>query len=161
MVLGGYSIVKSKFVLLRIEWLADRERWRVTVADAKPNRVIYIGDERKPAKQLAKRARAYRRPTATDSWHMEPLAAIAFACGNPAMRTIGGSLQLAKAYIHGSTRAYGFVDPMRSSAVWVRGTQVNKRAALELLRSGLLIDTSSWQLNHGSFAPCRTLPEQS
>ena len=153
---GGYSIVEGAHMLLRIDCIPHDGIWKVGVTQIESSRVVFIGDERKSAKDVAKRARAQRRPVTTSDWRMEPLAAIHLACRNPKAPTIGGDLQLAKTYMHGSSRAYGFVDPLNDEATVVRGTRVDARGARELAAAGLVIDLSSWLLGYGSYAVRRT-----
>jgi hypothetical protein len=156
LVAGGYSVVEAAHMLFRIDWTPHDRRWKLSVTRADPTQLVFIGDERKTAKTVAKRARAHRSGFEnSSSWHMEPLAAIHLACIDGNSPTIGGDLQLAKAFMHGSARAYGFVDPILSDAVSVRGTCVDARAARELAGSGLLIDLSTWLLTHGSFTARR------
>lgn len=126
-VVGGFSIQLGRHFVLRIDWDPHQGgTWTTSLKEADSNAVIFVGDERKRAKQVAIRARRHRRPAT--GWRMEPLCAIHSACGHPAMPTIGGDVQLAKVYSHGSSRAYGIYDPADSS-VSVRGTRLHGRAA--------------------------------
>ena len=151
-VVGGFSIQLGKYVLLRIDWEPQAARWETSVVEADPDRVVYIGDERQWAKQTAKRVRRHRETTS--GWRMEPLCAIHSACGHPAMHTIGGDIQFAKAYSHGAARAYGIYDPL-TSVVSVRGTRLSGRALFQLETRGLLVDVSSWSLDDGCLATRR------
>ena len=154
-VVGGYSITESAFKLLRLDWVpASGRRWRVRVETARADQVVFLGDRRKWAHQVIRRARRLRGPD-IDTWRMEPLAAIHMACWDPKAPTIGGRLQLAKAYIHGSARSYGFVDPMHDDGVWVRGTRIDSRAVKELAMRGLLVDIGSWRTDHGMYGSRR------
>lgn len=158
LVLGGYSMRRSTFVLMSIGYSPAERRWRLSVKPAEPTRIYFIGDERKRARQVASAARSRRQPQPAGGWRMEPLAAIHEACLKASLETIGGDLQLVKTYTHGSARAYGFVDPRSPSLATARGAQVNARSARELAGAGLLIDLSKWLLDHGSYAAKRAWP---
>jgi hypothetical protein len=116
---------------------------------------VFIGDELHSANYVSKQARAHRTPASGTDWRMEPLAAIHNACEDKNRGTIGGVLQMAKVYRHGNARAYGFLDP-RNTRVAVRGTIVDRRAAIELEAAGLVIDLSQWNLARASFPGRRT-----
>ena len=152
---GGYSLVESSYLLLRVQWSRDGQ-WRVGVTRVDPARVIFIGDELHSANYVSKQARAYRRPASNSDWRMEPLAAIHNACEDRKRGSIGGGLQMAKVYMHGNARAYGFLDTARGDEVLVRGTRVDLRASIELEAAGLLVDLSQWNLAKASFPGRRT-----
>jgi hypothetical protein len=86
---------------------------------------------------------------------MEPLLAIHNAIKDANRTTIGGALQFAKAYMHGSARAYGIIDAGVEDEVVVRATQVDRRAASELAAAGRVIDLTSWNLDTCDFADLR------
>jgi hypothetical protein len=153
---GGYSVMESSHVLLRIEWRPDDARWRVSVGHVDQSKVTFIGDDVKTAKQVVRRARVHRSPVGA-GWQMEPLLAIHNACEDSHKATIGGRLQMAKAYMHGSARAYGFIDSARGNDIVVRATIVDSRAARELVASRLVIDLSCYQLNSGTYTTLRKL----
>jgi hypothetical protein len=148
---GGYSVMEASHVLLRIEWTPSDRRWRSRVDSIKPEDLAFIGDEVGRARRVARQIRAARDASATD-WHMEPLAAIHNACEDANRTTVGGRLQMVKAYMHGSTRPYGFVDPARSDEVFVRGTRADARAAREVAFNGRLIDLSRYDVYAGGYA---------
>jgi hypothetical protein len=79
-------------------------------------------------------------------------AAIVLAVEDPVVRSVGGRLELAKAYKHGARRAYGIADPARSSDVCVLGHPVEARAAHELTAASLVIDLSAWNLTGAAYA---------
>jgi hypothetical protein len=54
--------------------------------------------------------------------------------------------------MHGSTRPYGFIDPMRNDEVFVRGAHVDARAAQEVASNGRLIDLSVYRFSVGAYA---------
>jgi hypothetical protein len=147
-VVGGFSIELGTHILLRIDWRPQAGGWKTSVLEADLTRVVFIGDQRKRAKQIARQARGHR--DSGSGWRMEPLCAIHSACGHPGMPTIGGDVQLAKVYSHGSSRAYGIFDPVSGSES-VRGTRLSGRAAQELEMRGLVVDLSAWWLE-GYFA---------
>lgn len=151
---GGYSLVESTYMLLRIQWSRD-DQWHVGVTAVDPTRVVFIGDQLHSANQVSRQARDHRHPQGCADWRMEPLGAIYNACEDRRKRTIGGALQMAKVYRHGNARAYGFLDP-RNGEVLVRGTSVDRRASIELEGAGLLIDLSLWNLGSASFPGRRT-----
>lgn len=150
---GGYSIREDSHIIFRLEWSLRDRKWRARVDRMDPQKIIFIGDERTGASQVARRARTHRDPDA-DDWQMEPLVAIHNACEDKNKDTIGGRPQLVKAYMHGSTRPYGFIDP-HDGSVSVRSTLVDRRAANELALSGRLIDLGTYRLNSGSYATHR------
>jgi hypothetical protein len=152
---SGYSLLESSYLVLRIQWMRDKQ-WRVGVTRVDPTRIVFIGDELHSANYVSKQARGYREPASDHDWHMEPLAAIHNACEDKRRPSIGGSLQMAKVYRHGNARAYGFLDPARSSQVLVRGTTLDQRASVELEAAGLLVDLSHWKLDSASFPGRRT-----
>ncbi len=152
---GGYSLVKSSYLLLRIQCTRDEE-WRVGVTQVDPTRIVFVGDELHSANHVSKQARIHRIPTSDSDWRMEPLAAIHNACEDRKKRTIGGGLQMAKVYRHGNARAYAFMDSARGTEVLVRGTKVDQRASNELEAAGLLVDLSQWNLASASFPGRRT-----
>jgi cold shock CspA family protein len=147
---GGYSLVESSYLLLRMQWTQDGQ-WRVGISRADPARVVFIGDELHSANYVSKQARAHRIPGSEGDWRMEPLAAIHNAAQDRRRPTIGGALQMAKVYMHGNTRAYGFLDADGSGDVLVRATAVDRRAALELEAAGLVVDLSLWNLPSASY----------
>jgi hypothetical protein len=156
LLLGGYSVTEGSYMVLRIEWTPSDRRWRLRVDPVDGADALFIGDGVRRARRVARQARARRDPVATD-WQMEPLAAIHNACEDGNRRTVGGRLQLVKAYMHGSTRPYGFVDPARSDDVFVRGTRVDPRAAQEVASNGRLIDLSRYVLSAGAYAGRRQI----
>ena len=109
-------------------------------------RLSLLGTSCTLANYVSRQARSHRIPASQSDWRMEPLAAIHNACEDRKRPTIGGCPQMAKVYRHGSARAYGFLDPSRGRDVIVRGTRVDRRAAIELKVGGLLIDLSRWNL---------------
>jgi hypothetical protein len=154
---GGYSLTQSSHMLLRIEWTPSDRRWRGRVDPVDSSEVVFIGDEVKRARRVARQIRSRRALSSTD-WKMEPLATIHNACEDANRRTVGGRLQLAKAYMHGATGAYGFVDPLRSNDVFVRGARVDARAAQEVASNGRLIDLSRYVLSAGAYASRASIP---
>ena len=140
---GGYSIAEREHMLFRLEWVPDDRRWRASVRALVASDVVFIGDDTKAARRVASQARAHRRPRSTDDWHMEPLATIHDACEDRNGITVGGTLHFVKTYMHGSARAYGFVDSSRTDDVITRGTRVDHRAASEITASERLVDLCS------------------
>jgi hypothetical protein len=90
------------------------------------------------------------RPTRTDHWHMEPLAAIHRAIVDENKPTIGGVPQLAKVFRHGASAAYGIVDA-GTDEVWSRAALVPPRGRMELAVAGRLVDLSAWHLAKGQY----------
>lgn len=151
-IVGGYSIEESTYVALSLTWEAAAARWNPSVRALVPARLLVIGDGVKKAKQDAKAARRHRHPLSGASWHMEPLGALHLACWDRNRPTIGGDLQLAKVFKHGSARAYGIRDPLRGGqSVSVRGTRLTAPAAREFHAGGLLVDLGIWSLPDGWF----------
>lgn len=155
LLVGGYSITGSQYVVLRVDWTPVDLQWRTQVSRLSPRQAIFIGDDIAGAKSRARQARAYRTPPASDDWRMEPLAAIYRACVDSNKRTIGGTIQLVKAYQHGSTRAYGMIEPIGHEGVSVRGTVADARATRELATTGLIVDLSRWSLRDAYFGAMR------
>jgi hypothetical protein len=150
---GGYSITESAYFVLRIDWLDGAKRWRIGVSRVDPQTAIFVGDDCQRARARSQQARYYREHDAREGWSMEPLNAIYSACLDPNKRTIGGAVQFAKAYMHGSTRAYAVTEPALDDSVHVRGTRVNARGSHELATAGLVVDLSRWVLPGGYFLP--------
>ncbi len=111
---------------------------------------MFIGDDRRRAKTVAQQARAYRNPPSDGDWRMEPLAAIHNASEDQNKTTIGGTVQLAKACMHGAARAYAVLDPLRRR-VTVRAADIDQRHLHELAGSGVLLSLGSWRLGHGGY----------
>lgn len=147
---GGYSLVESSYLLMRMQWTKDGQ-WLTGISRVTPDRVVFIGDELHAANYVSKQARAHRVPTSDTDWRMEPLAAIHNAIVDWRRPTIGGALQMAKVYMHGNTRAYGLLEAAGNGDVSVRAATVDRRAALELEAAGLVIDLSLWNLTSGSY----------
>lgn len=144
---GGFSIREQAYYLLRVEWLArKRSRWKCSVVRIEPGDVIFIGDELPLARARARKARTQRLPDHEDDWRMEPLSSIHFACVDTTerSRSVGGALQLAKTYRHGSARAYAISEPAAGEDVTYRGAIINQRARRELEGAGLLVSLESW-----------------
>lgn len=157
LVVGGYSVIERAHKVLRIDWTPDDGRWRFRVASMDTTKVTFIGDHIKSAKQIARQARVHREPRGSANWQMEPLAAIHCMREDKNRGTIGGLIQLAKVYMHGSARAYGIIDDFRSGDITVRGICVDSRSAREMDASGLLVDLSHWKLAQGAYAGHRSL----
>ncbi len=153
--LGGWSVIETAYVLYRIDYRPAERRWRHHIEALEPDRAIFIGDGRARAKKRAKAIRKHRIAAAR-GWRMEPLAAIHLARDDPASDTVGGDLQMAKVFMHGSARAFGFVEPIRDDRITVRATEVNTRAAKEMAASALLVDLSAWVIDHGSYLAVRS-----
>jgi hypothetical protein len=147
---GGYSIVRRAHLVLRVDWNPGHGRWRTAVDELTPADVLFIGDDRRRAKKVSEQARAYRSAPIDDVWRMEPIAAIHNACEDRNKTTIGGSVQLAKAYMHGAARAYAILDPIRRR-VTVRAAEVDLRHLAELSGAGALISIGTWRLGHGRY----------
>jgi hypothetical protein len=152
-VIGGYSIKRSEFHVLAIEWPLDQHKWKISTRPLGPNEVIFIGDDRARARSHAKQARAHRDPISR-TWRMEPLAAIHMAIVDPKSPTIGGVPQLAKALVHGVARPYAFLEGP-SGSVRSRGATVPARGARELMAADRVIDLSLWLLDAGQYQSCR------
>jgi hypothetical protein len=150
---GGYSIIEAAYFVLRIDWLDRAKHWRIGVSRVDPEVAIFVGDDCQGARARSRQARQYREQDERDGWSMEPLNAIYRACVDPNKRTIGGAVQFAKAYMHGSTRAYAITEPACGDAVYVRGTRVDARGVREMATAGLVIDLSRWVLSGAYFLP--------
>jgi hypothetical protein len=155
LLVGGYSISASRYVVLRVDWTPADLQWRTQVLPLASENAVFIGDDISGAKSRAKQARAHRVPPSAADWRMEPLAALYRACVDNNKRTIGGSIQLAKAYRHGSARAYGIAEPASSEDILIRGTIADARARRELVADGLILDLSRWSFRDGYFGALR------
>lgn len=154
---GGYSVLEQEYYVLSIEWLqavAKRPaRWKCSVNRLDASVVLFIGDELPAARLRARNARDHRVPVHANDWRMEPLASIYCACVDEShpSRTIGGALQLAKTFRHGSARAYAVDDSLRGDSITFRGAAVNPRARRDLDAAGLIVSLECWNLETAYF----------
>jgi hypothetical protein len=159
---GGYSVAEQAYYVLIVEWLEATTkrpgRWKCSMSRVAPDQVVFVGDEVPLARSRARKARLQRIPEHANDWRMEPLASIDYACVDEshASRTIGGALQLAKTYRHGSARAYAIADPMRTEDVTYRGAAINLRARREMEGAGLVVTLEAWNLRTGYFERATT-----
>jgi hypothetical protein len=151
MLVGGFSIEEAAFYMMRIGWDRSKGRWRASVKVVDPSEVIWIGERRQcnRAKGLVKKLRAHRSADAAD-WRMEPLAGIDYCRRDPAAISVGGDLQLAKAFRHGAVSSYAILEPLESEAS-VRGTKLTGAAIDEYRARNLLVDLSRWSLGDSAF----------
>jgi hypothetical protein len=157
MIVGGYSLDANAYLMLRLDWGPTDGRWAVSIREVNPTYPVYLGDDKKlrrAARESAKHARRVREAATNESWKMEPLRAIQLACEDRRIDTVGGDLQLAKAFRHGSTRTYGFAIPMGRHEASVLGVRLGPIVRSELERSHLLIDTERWLPDDCVFAAC-------
>jgi hypothetical protein len=155
MLIGGYSISDSKFMTIRITWRESQQRWVVSVQPVDPGQISMIGNKShtERAKWMARKIRRHRHGSG-DDWHMEPLAAIDYYRREQNAATIGGDLQLAKAFMHGAAAPYGIKQPLEEM-ISVRGTRFGPRVAEEYRARNLLVDMSRWSLGEAAYGGVR------
>lgn len=149
LVVAGYSLLLGEFCFLRIQYVPNSKRWKLTTGSFDSTTLIFLGDERPRAKSWARQARAY--VGAVETWRMEPLQAIHRAIVDSRFHSIGGVPQMVKVFMHGRALPYGFQDPA-TGKIWSRATIVSKRGGRELAASRRLIDLASWRLGAGRYA---------
>jgi hypothetical protein len=155
MLVGGYSIVEARYIAMRINWDPSRLAWRCAVKPVNPSQISFIGDASyvSRARWLVKKIRRHR-PNSEGDWHMEPLAAIDHYRRDADAPTIGGDLQLAKAFVHGAALAYAIRQPL-DKEISVRGSRFRGVIAEDYKTQKLLVDMSRWSLPQAAFGPLR------
>lgn len=96
---------------------------------------------------------AHRSTTAQD-WHMEPFAAIDAYSRDPHVYSVGGSVQLAKAFVHGTARGFAIREPLSKEAT-LRGSRLSATVTAEYEGQNQLIDMARWSLSGAYYGGIR------
>jgi hypothetical protein len=151
MLVGGYSIEYSQWVMMRVSWMPSAKRWQASVNWVNPSQISWIGDRRycERARALSKRIRRQRSETASD-WHMEPLAVIDNYRRDVNASSIGGDPQLAKVFIHGAALSYAIREPLCDD-VTIRGSRFTGLIMEQYRNQNLFVDMARWSLREAAY----------